>query len=213
MTASLAAVVLLSLVMSGGDRSREQSAGAVVQFPLTLPANLVPSYADRSVARWAADRARDASRAARPGGLVPRFARLAADRPLRSTGDGSRSGHRTDPSWHSSPLGQTQSHRCHIGGGPAIALGKAPVPSRRQLEPGTGTIPLRHPILQLLHRSPASGGRSGGPRLGRFDRRTFRPIISSVPSRSAALHLLRAQHRRRRGPNRIARLTIDIASG
>ena len=46
--ASLAAVVLLSLVMSAGAPSREQSQGGVVQFQLTLPEHLVPSYASVS---------------------------------------------------------------------------------------------------------------------------------------------------------------------
>ena len=43
--ASLAAVGLLFLVMSDRNRSREQSDAGVVQFHLTLPENLSPSYA------------------------------------------------------------------------------------------------------------------------------------------------------------------------
>ena len=120
--ASLAAVVLVFVVMSGGD-PRQQSDGGVVQFQLTLPANVVPSYASVS-----------------PDGRQIAFDAFDGRQAIWLRSLDSADAHRVDgaergwqPFWSpdGSRLGFFATSQLKVidavGGGPAVVMGSAPV--------------------------------------------------------------------------------------
>ena len=206
--ASLAVVVLVLLVMSGGDQSREQSDGSAVQFQVTLPQNLVPSYA--SVSPDGRHLAFDAFEIGGRQAVWLRSLDSADARPVSGAERG------WQPFWSpdGSRLGFFAIGKLKVidavGGGPAVALGNAPVHQGGSFN-RNGTILFASE--SQLFTIPAGGGTPVALAMDDATRgRAYRSFPQFLADERHFLYHTSSNDGRRH-PHRIARFIIDDASG